>query len=39
MGAKCNLPESERDCTRCLKLWLIGKAKKGLAKEKEDKST
>ena len=25
---------SERDCTRCLKLWLIGKAKKELAKEK-----
>ena len=30
---------SERDCTRCLKLWLIGKAKKELTKEKEDKST
>ena len=30
---------SERDCTRCLKLWLIGKAKKELAKEKEDKPT
>ena len=30
---------SERDCTRCIKLWLIGKAKKELAREKEDKST
>jgi len=25
-------PVSERDCTRCLKLWLIGKAKRELAK-------
>lgn len=24
---------SERDCTRCLKLWLLGKARKELAKE------
>jgi len=32
---------SERDCTRCLKLWLIGKAKKELAREqtKENKPT
>lgn len=22
---------SERDCTRCIKLWLLGKAKKELA--------
>lgn len=32
-------PVSERDCARCIKLWLIGKAKKELAKEKEDKTT
>ena len=30
---------SERDCARCLKLWLLGKAKKELAREKEDKHT
>ncbi len=30
---------SERDCARCIKLWLLGKAKKKLAREKEDKST
>ena len=30
---------SERDCTRCLKLWLRGKARKELAKEREDKHT
>ena len=30
---------SERDCARCIKLWLLGKARKELAKEKEDKST
>ena len=30
---------SERDCARCIKLWLLGKAKKELAREKEDKST
>ena len=29
---------SERDCARCLKLWLLGKARKELAREKEDKS-
>lgn len=32
-------PVSERDCARCIKLWLLGKAKKELAREKEDKST
>ena len=30
---------SERDCARCIKLLLRGKAKKELAREKEDKST
>lgn len=30
---------SERDCALCIKRWLIGKAKKELAREKEDKPT
>ena len=29
---------SERDCARCIKLWLLSTAKKELAMEKEDKS-
>lgn len=32
---------SERDCARCIQRWLLGKAKKELAREqtKEDTST
>jgi hypothetical protein len=30
---------SERDCARCIKRWLLGKAKKELTREKEDKPT
>lgn len=30
---------SERDCARCIKRWLLSKAKKELAKEREDKHT